>query len=87
MNNGHGFECGTGTVVVDVGVNVMDSGQGRKRRLTGDVSFAEVKPKTSAITPVPGGVGPLTVAMLFANTIRAAKCRALHNLPLRKSNL
>merc|ERR1719242_2759976 len=76
-----------GTVVVDVGVNVMERSDGGKQKLIGDVSFKEVKAMASAITPVPGGVGPLTVAMLFANTIRAAKCRALHNLLHRKSNL
>ena len=53
---------------------------GRKNKLIGDVSYESVKDMTSAITPVPGGVGPLTVAMLFANTIRAAKCRELHNM-------
>ena len=65
----------------------MERTDGGKQKLIGDVSYKDVKSMTSAITPVPGGVGPLTVAMLFANTIRAAKCRALHNLFLRKSNL
>ncbi|NLA39824.1 MAG: bifunctional methylenetetrahydrofolate dehydrogenase/methenyltetrahydrofolate cyclohydrolase FolD [Smithella sp.] len=57
-----------GAVVVDVGVNRLESG-----KLAGDVAFDEVAPKTSAITPVPGGVGPMTIAMLMRNTLDAAK--------------
>jgi methylenetetrahydrofolate dehydrogenase (NADP+)/methenyltetrahydrofolate cyclohydrolase len=55
-----------GAVVVDVGVNRLPDG-----KLTGDVDFAAVAPIASAITPVPGGVGPTTVAMLMRNTLRA----------------
>jgi len=66
-----------GCIVIDVGTNVMEHKQGSAMKITGDVSYEQVKHLTSAITPVPGGVGPLTVAMLFKNTIRAAKCRQL----------
>jgi methylenetetrahydrofolate dehydrogenase (NADP+)/methenyltetrahydrofolate cyclohydrolase len=61
-----------GAVVVDAGSNTIDG------RLVGDVDFETVAPKTSAITPVPGGVGPMTVAMLLANTVRAADSAASH---------
>ncbi len=56
-----------GVVVIDVGVNRTDDG------LVGDVDFEGVKEKSSAITPVPGGVGPMTIAMLMKNTVEAAK--------------
>jgi methylenetetrahydrofolate dehydrogenase (NADP+)/methenyltetrahydrofolate cyclohydrolase len=63
-----------GAVVIDVGINsVNDSTMERGYRLVGDVAFAEVSEKTSAITPVPGGVGPMTIAMLMANTVRACQ--------------
>jgi len=62
-----------GAVVVDVGINrVPDSSKKRGYRLVGDVAFMEVEPKVSAIAPVPGGVGPMTVAILAANVMRAA---------------
>ncbi len=57
-----------GAVVIDVGINRMDNG-----KLCGDVDFDEVAPKCSYITPVPGGVGPMTIAMLMKNTVAAAK--------------
>ncbi|MBZ0266402.1 bifunctional methylenetetrahydrofolate dehydrogenase/methenyltetrahydrofolate cyclohydrolase FolD [bacterium] len=61
-----------GAVVIDVGVNrVEDSTKKRGYRLTGDVAFDEVQPKASLITPVPGGVGPMTVALLLKNTLLA----------------
>ncbi len=56
-----------GAVVVDVGINRLESG-----KLVGDVNFAEVEPKASYITPVPGGVGPMTITMLLKNTLTAA---------------
>ena len=59
-----------GAVVVDVGINRLDDG-----RLVGDVDFEEVAPKCSYITPVPGGVGPMTIAMLLNNTILAAQAK------------
>jgi methylenetetrahydrofolate dehydrogenase (NADP+)/methenyltetrahydrofolate cyclohydrolase len=63
-----------GAVVIDVGVNrIDDPAKPKGYRLTGDVAFDEVAPKTRAITPVPGGVGPMTVAMLMANTIAACQ--------------
>jgi methylenetetrahydrofolate dehydrogenase (NADP+)/methenyltetrahydrofolate cyclohydrolase len=63
-----------GAVVIDVGVNQVDDPT-RKRgyRLVGDVDFDAVKEKASLITPVPGGVGPMTITMLLYNTILAAR--------------
>ena len=55
----------TGAVVIDVGINRVEG------KLIGDVDFDAVAPVASAITPVPGGVGPMTVAMLLRNTLRA----------------
>ncbi len=63
-----------GAVVIDVGINrVADATTKSGYRLTGDVDFENVAPLCSAITPVPGGVGPMTIAMLISNTIKAAK--------------
>ncbi|MBA9079565.1 MULTISPECIES: bifunctional 5,10-methylenetetrahydrofolate dehydrogenase/5,10-methenyltetrahydrofolate cyclohydrolase [Rufibacter] len=63
-----------GAVVIDVGTTrVEDATRARGWRLRGDVDFDHVAPKCSYITPVPGGVGPLTIAMLLKNTLRAAK--------------
>ncbi|HST31679.1 MAG TPA: tetrahydrofolate dehydrogenase/cyclohydrolase catalytic domain-containing protein [Chthoniobacterales bacterium] len=63
-----------GSVVIDVGINrVEDKSDKRGYRLVGDVAFDEVAPKTKAITPVPGGVGPMTIAMLMSNTVKAAR--------------
>ncbi len=59
-----------GAVVIDVGINRVDG------KLTGDVAFNEVEPKASLITPVPGGVGPMTIAMLMANTLKAFKAQS-----------
>jgi methylenetetrahydrofolate dehydrogenase (NADP+)/methenyltetrahydrofolate cyclohydrolase len=65
-----------GAVVIDVGINrVEDASRKSGFRLTGDVAFDEVAPKCKAITPVPGGVGPMTIAMLMKNTIVAASRR------------
>ncbi len=62
-----------GVVVIDVGMNrVEDATRPRGYRLTGDVDFLSVSKKASAITPVPGGVGPMTIAMLLSNTFKAA---------------
>jgi methylenetetrahydrofolate dehydrogenase (NADP+) / methenyltetrahydrofolate cyclohydrolase len=62
-----------GATVIDVGVNrVPDPTSRTGTRLVGDVAFAEVQPKAGRITPNPGGVGPMTIAMLLANTVRAA---------------
>ena len=56
-----------GVCVIDVGINRLENGA-----LVGDVDFASVAEKASAITPVPGGVGPMTIAMLLSNTVEAA---------------
>ena len=65
-----------GAVVIDVGVNrVPDSTKEKGYRLVGDVDFEAVKEKAAAITPVPGGVGPMTVTMLLQNTIEAAESK------------
>ena len=60
-----------GAVVIDVGMNRRADG-----KLTGDVDFASVEPKASYITPVPGGVGPMTITMLLRNTLTAAQKKA-----------
>ena len=63
-----------GAVVIDVGINRVDDPIAeRGYRLVGDVAFEEVSQKASAITPVPGGVGPMTIAMLMANTVKACR--------------
>jgi methylenetetrahydrofolate dehydrogenase (NADP+)/methenyltetrahydrofolate cyclohydrolase len=63
-----------GAVVIDVGINrVEDASRPKGYRLVGDVAFDEVKEVAGAITPVPGGVGPMTIAMLLNSTLRAAK--------------
>jgi len=63
-----------GAVVVDVGVNRVDDPATKKGyRLVGDVNFAEARQVASAITPVPGGVGPMTITMLLYNTVQAAR--------------
>jgi methylenetetrahydrofolate dehydrogenase (NADP+)/methenyltetrahydrofolate cyclohydrolase len=65
-----------GAVVIDVGINRVDDKSAEKGyRLVGDVDFEAVAAKASLITPVPGGVGPMTIAMLMHNTVRAAKMR------------
>jgi methylenetetrahydrofolate dehydrogenase (NADP+)/methenyltetrahydrofolate cyclohydrolase len=65
-----------GVVVIDVGVNQVGTTAEGKRILEGDVDFETVKEKAKAITPVPGGVGPMTITMLMMNTVRAAKVAA-----------
>ena len=63
-----------GAVVIDVGINrVDDPGSEKGYKIVGDVAFDEVAPKCRAITPVPGGVGPMTIAMLMANTVKACQ--------------
>jgi methylenetetrahydrofolate dehydrogenase (NADP+)/methenyltetrahydrofolate cyclohydrolase len=64
-----------GAVVIDVGINRVPAAGG-KTRLVGDVAFAEAAAVASAITPVPGGVGPMTIACLLANTLEAARMHA-----------
>ncbi|GAB1481590.1 bifunctional methylenetetrahydrofolate dehydrogenase/methenyltetrahydrofolate cyclohydrolase FolD [Treponema sp.] len=66
-----------GAVVIDVGVNrIEDASSKRGYRLVGDVDFEGVKEKASILTPVPGGVGPMTIAMLIRNVVEAAEKRA-----------
>jgi len=60
-----------GAIVIDIGINRLENGS-----LVGDVDFENVAPKCSYITPVPGGVGPMTIAMLLSNTLKSAKQRA-----------
>jgi len=67
-----------GAVVIDVGVNEVGQTADGKRILKGDVAFDEAKEVASAITPVPGGVGPMTITMLMKNTVRA--CKVHHNI-------
>jgi methylenetetrahydrofolate dehydrogenase (NADP+)/methenyltetrahydrofolate cyclohydrolase len=64
-----------GAIVIDVGINRVPAPAGGKSRLVGDVAYDEAIGHVGAITPVPGGVGPMTIAMLMANTLTAA-CRA-----------
>jgi methylenetetrahydrofolate dehydrogenase (NADP+)/methenyltetrahydrofolate cyclohydrolase len=65
-----------GVVVIDVGVNQIGTTKDGKRILVGDVDFDSVKEKARAITPVPGGVGPMTITMLMMNTVKAARLAA-----------
>lgn len=68
-----------GAVVIDVGINRVDDATLPKGyKIVGDVDFANVSPKCSLITPVPGGVGPMTIALLMANTITA--CKRIHGI-------
>ncbi len=64
-----------GAVVIDVGINAVGVTESGKRKLVGDVAFDEVQEKASYISPVPGGVGPMTIAMLMLNTLKAAQMR------------
>jgi methylenetetrahydrofolate dehydrogenase (NADP+) / methenyltetrahydrofolate cyclohydrolase len=68
---------GDGAIVIDVGINRIPAPSAEnpgKTRLVGDVAFAEARPRAAGITPVPGGIGPMTIACLLANTLTAA-CR------------
>ena len=62
-----------GAVVIDVGINRNEDG-----KICGDTDFENIKDKTSAITPVPGGVGPMTIAMLMHNIVKAAKKQKIY---------
>jgi methylenetetrahydrofolate dehydrogenase (NADP+)/methenyltetrahydrofolate cyclohydrolase len=64
-----------GSIVIDVGINRIDIGDG-KTKLVGDVAFEEAREIAAAITPVPGGVGPMTIACLLENTLEAARRRS-----------
>ncbi len=65
-----------GVTIIDVGVNEIGKTADGKRILVGDVDFETVKEKARAITPVPGGVGPMTITMLMMNTVMSAKLAA-----------
>ncbi len=69
-----------GAIVIDVGINRV-AGEGGKTRLVGDVNFAEAEKVAAAITPVPGGVGPMTIACLLANTLKAWCAREGQTMP------
>lgn len=73
-----------GAIVIDVGINRIDSSTGGSR-LVGDVAFDEVAQVAGAITPVPGGVGPMTIACLMLNTVEAAIARRCVNQSLSVS--
>ena len=64
-----------GACVIDVGINRIDAGEG-KTKLVGDVDFGEAVEVAGSITPVPGGVGPMTIACLLRNTVQAACAQA-----------
>ena len=64
-----------GACVIDVGINRVPSDEAGKTQLVGDVAFAEVAEVAGSITPVPGGVGPMTIACLLHNTLQAARMR------------
>ena len=65
-----------GVAVIDVGVNRIGMTEAGKAILVGDVDYEAVKEKAAYITPVPGGVGPMTITMLMKNTVQAAKVAA-----------
>lgn len=73
-----------GATVIDVGINRIDAPERgeRKTRLVGDVAFAEVSEVSENITPIPGGVGPMTIAMLMANSVIAAHKRLERTLKI-----
>jgi methylenetetrahydrofolate dehydrogenase (NADP+) / methenyltetrahydrofolate cyclohydrolase len=65
-----------GAVIIDVGINkVPDASRKSGSKIVGDVDFENVEPKSSYITPVPGGVGPMTIAMLLYNTLQSYQIR------------
>jgi methylenetetrahydrofolate dehydrogenase (NADP+) / methenyltetrahydrofolate cyclohydrolase len=66
-----------GAIIIDVGINRLPAESSGKGRLVGDVAFVEASRVASAITPVPGGVGPMTIACLLRNTMQAAKARVI----------
>ncbi len=76
-----------GAVVIDVGINRIDAAvEGEsKSRLTGDVAYDEVLEVAAAVTPVPGGIGPMTIVMLMSNTLRAAKLSLASEAPIGSS--
>ena len=71
-----------GATVIDVGINRIASVGGKKPRIVGDVAYAEAKEVAGALTPVPGGVGPMTIACLLLNTLHATCMQ--NDLPVPK---
>jgi len=71
-----GSMIGEGATVIDVGVNRVDADNEKGYELVGDVEFESAKEKAGVITPVPGGVGPMTITMLLYNTVKAAGLQA-----------
>ena len=71
-----GSMVGEGAIVIDVGINRVDADTEKGYELVGDVDFESVAERASKITPVPGGVGPMTRAMLLYNTVKAASLQA-----------
>jgi methylenetetrahydrofolate dehydrogenase (NADP+)/methenyltetrahydrofolate cyclohydrolase len=71
-----------GAIVIDVGMNRIADGEPGAGKLSGDVEYAAVAEVARAITPVPGGVGPMTIAMLLSNTVESAERTATHAVPL-----
>lgn len=69
-----------GAAIIDVGISRVVDGQTSKSYLVGDVDFKSVSEVAGYITPVPGGVGPMTVAMLMKNTVTAAKKSVIYNI-------
>jgi methylenetetrahydrofolate dehydrogenase (NADP+)/methenyltetrahydrofolate cyclohydrolase len=77
-----------GATVIDVGINRLPGAPGAKARVVGDVAFDEAKRVAGAVTPVPGGVGPMTIACLLQNTLRAAQtCRIPRSAKLEKMSV
>ena len=62
-----------GSIVIDIGINRVDADNKKGYKLVGDANWDEIKGKVYAATPVPGGVGPMTIAMLVENTVEAAE--------------
>lgn len=64
-----------GAILIDVGINYVEQEDQESKILVGDIDYEEVTKKARAITPVPGGVGPMTIAMLLRNTVKAWKAQ------------
>ncbi|XP_024214346.1 bifunctional methylenetetrahydrofolate dehydrogenase/cyclohydrolase, mitochondrial isoform X2 [Halyomorpha halys] len=75
-----------GAIVIDVGITMMSESKGEKQKFVGDVEFEKARDIASYITPVPGGVGPVTVAMLMANTFHCAVIRKNRKMELDQAN-
>ena len=77
-----------GAVVIDVGIHRMEDPSSEKGyRLVGDIDFEGVRERASVISPAPGGVGPMTVAMLMVNTLKAATVAAMERRQIRQMSV